>query len=160
MRRGRRRVAAARGGAVQPASIKGFTVIEAIVALAIVTSGVLSLAALASQVTDTVARSRRHLSAAILADEFVVMRTGRPLAATAPDCLDRDVAACMEALDGVGRPTLATPAFVRRWRIAAIGAAPAPAWSLTACVAPVDLRRAGAPWPGACVARILAEPVR
>jgi len=145
---------------VQPSSIKGFTVIEAVVALAIVTSGVLSLAGLASQVTDTVARSRRHLSAAILADQFVAIRSGRPLAATAPDCLDRDVAGCMEALDGEGRPTLATAAYVRRWRIAAIGAAPAPAWSLTACVAPIDQRRAAAPWLGACVARILAEPVR
>ena len=145
---------------MQPWSIKGFTVIEAIVALAIVTSGVLSLAGLASQVTDTVARSRRHLSAAILADQFVALRTGRPLAATAPDCLDRDIAGCMEALDGDGHPTLAPAAYVRRWRIAAIGAAPASAWGLTACVAPVDLRRAAAPWPGACVARILAEPVR
>lgn len=139
--------------------VKGFTVIEAIVALAIVTSGVLSLAGLARQVTETVARSRRHLSAALLADEFVAMRIGRPIAATPADCLDRDVGGCMEGLDGEGRPTAGLPAFVRRWRIGAVAAAPAPVWSLTVCVVPADLRRAIAPAPGACVARILAEAV-
>lgn len=137
---------------------RGFTVLEAMVALAIVTSGVLSLAGLARQVIDTVARSRRHFSAAVLADQFVAMRLGRPIATTPADCLDRDVGGCMEALDGEGRPTAGLPAYVRRWRIAAVTGAPAPAWSLTVCVVPSDLRRAAAPSPGACVARVLAEP--
>lgn len=145
---------------MQPSSARGFTILEAIVALAIVTSGILSLAGLARQVTDAVARSRRHLSAAILADEYVAMRIGRPLAATPPDCLDRDVGGCMEALDGAGRPATASPAFVRRWRVAPVAAAPAPAWSLTVCVVPVDLRRFTAPSPGACVHRIVPEVAR
>ena len=142
---------------MQASCVKGFTVLEALVALAIVTSGVLSLAGLARQVTDIVARSRRHLSAAVLADAFVSTRVGRPIGATPPDCLDRDIGGCMEALDGDGRPTAGLAAYVRRWRIAAISGAPSPAWSLTVCVVPADLRRATTPLPGACVARVVAE---
>ncbi len=138
-------------------SEKGFTLIEAVVALAIITSGVVSLAGLARQVTDTVARSRRHLAAATFADAFVAIRAGTPLAATAPDCLSRDVGGCFDALDGDGRVTAGPAAFVRRWRIAPVPAAPAPAWSLTVCVVPADLRGAASPAPGACVARVVAE---
>ncbi len=142
---------------MQASCEKGFTVLEAIVALAVVTSGVLSLVGLARQVTDTVARSRRHLSAAVLADGFVTTRVGRPIGATPPDCLDRDIGGCMEALDGEGRPTAGLAAYVRRWRIAAVAGAPSPAWSVTVCVVPADLRRATTPSPGACVARVVAE---
>ena len=142
---------------MQTSCERGFTVLEAIVALAIVTSGVMTLAALARQVTDTVARSRRHLSAAVLADGFVTTRIGRPIGATPPDCLDRDIGGCMEALDGDGRPAAGLAAFVRRWRIAAVTGAPSPAWSVTVCVVPADLRRAPSPSPGACVTRIVTE---
>lgn len=142
---------------MRTSSEQGFTGIEAIVALAIVTSGVVSLAGLARQVTDTVARSRRHLAAATFADAFVAIRTGVPLVPTAPDCLTRDTGGCYDALDGEGRVTGGPAAFVRRWRIAAIAAAPAPAWSLTVCVVPADLRASVSPAPGACVARIVAE---
>ncbi len=135
---------------------RGFTLIEAIVALAIVTSGVVSLAGLARQVTDTVAGSRRQLAAATFADAFVSVRAAAPLTPTAPDCLSRDVGGCFETLDGDGRVTGGPVAFVRRWRIAPV-AAPAPAWSLTVCVVPADLRRAVSPAPGACVARIVTE---
>ena len=136
---------------------RGFTLIEAIVALAIVTSGVVSLAGLARQVTDAVAGSRRHLAAATFADAFVAIRSGTPLAATAPDCLSRDVGGCFETLDGDGRVTGGPAAFVRRWRIATVAAAPARAWSLTVCVVPAELRRTVTPAPGACVARVVAE---
>lgn len=142
---------------MQTASEQGFTVIEAIVALAIITSGVVSLAGLARQVTDTVARSRRHLAAATFADAFVAIRAGTPLAATAPYCLSRDTGGCFDTLDGEGRVTAGPASFVRRWRIAAIAAAPAPAWSLTVCVVPADLRASVAPAPGACVSRIVTE---
>lgn len=142
---------------MQTSCERGFTVLEAVVVLAIVTGGVVSLAGLARQVTDTVARSRRHLSAAVFADAFVSTRVGRPIGATPPDCLDRDVGGCMEALDGDGRPTGGVPAFVRRWRIVAVAGAPSPAWSVTVCVVPADLRRATSPSPGACVTRVVAE---
>lgn len=138
-------------------SNRGFTVVEAIVALAIITSGVVSLAGLARQVTDTVARSRRHLAAATFADAFVAIRAAVPLAPTAADCLSRDVGGCFDTLDGAGRVTAGPSAFVRRWRIAAVAAAPTPAWSLTVCVVPADLRAVVAPAPGACVARVVTE---
>lgn len=136
---------------------RGFTLIEAIVALAIITSGVMSLAGLARQVTDTVTRSRRHLAAATFADAFVAIRAATPLAPTATDCLSRDIGGCFDSLDGEGRITAGNAAFVRRWRIAAVAAAPAPAWSLTVCVVPAELRAVVAPAPGACVARIVTE---
>lgn len=138
-------------------SANGFTVIEAIVALAIVTAGVVSLAGLTRQVTDTVARSRRHLAAAVLADAFVSQRLGEPMAATPSDCLDHDVGGCVQPLDGAGRPTTGGPAFLRRWRILPVVAATAPTWSLTVCVVPVDERLAARPAPGACVLRVAAE---
>lgn len=138
-------------------SVRGFTVIEAIVALAIVTGGVLTLAGLARQVTDTVARSRRHLSAAVRADASVAMRIAGPLVATPPGCVDRDTSGCMEALDGDGGATTAAPAFIRRWRVVPVGSAPAPAWSLSVCVVPVDLRNAAPSAAGACVHRIVSE---
>lgn len=138
-------------------SDKGFTLIEAIVALAIITSGVVSLAGLARQVTDSVARSRRHLAAATFADAFVATRAGTPMAPTAPDCLSRDVGGCHDTLDGDGRVTGGAAAFVRRWRIAPVAASPVPAWSLTVCVVPADLRAAVSPAPGACVARVVVE---
>ena len=95
--------------------------------------------------------------AATFADAFVAIRSGTPLAATAPDCLSRDVGGCFETLDGDGRVTGGPAAFVRRWRIATVAAAPARAWSLTVCVVPAELRRAVSPAPGACVARVVAE---
>ncbi len=136
---------------------QGFTVIEAIIAVAILTTGVVSLAGLAHQVTDTVARSRRHLAAAVFADAYVATRAGAVLAPTAPDCLSRDVGGCYDTLDDEGRVTGGGAAFVRRWRIAAVAAAPAPAWSLTVCVVPAELRTTVLPAPGACVTRVVVE---
>lgn len=138
-------------------SANGFTVIEAIIALAIVTAGVVSLTSLTRQVTDTVARSRRHLSAAVLADAFVSQRLGDAMTATPADCLDRDVGGCVEPLDGAGRPTTGGPIFLRRWRILPVPAAPVPTWRLTVCVVPVDERRAARSAAGACVVRLMAE---
>lgn len=141
------------------ACMKGFTIVEAIVALAIVTSGIVSLAGLARQVTESVARSRRQLVAATLADAFVSRRAGTALSATAADCLSRDLAGCFEALDVNGQPAPGDPAFVRRWRIVAVAGAPAPAWSFTVCVVPGALRAIASPGhaPGACVTRVIAE---
>ncbi len=135
----------------------GFTIIEAIVALAIVTTGVLALASLATQVTEAVLRARRHTTAAVLADQAVAMRLRQPLAATPPDCLQYDVAGCVERLDGAGAITTGPAAFVRRWRIAAIGGVVPAAWTLGVCVVPIHERRSTGPAPGACVARVAWE---
>ncbi len=135
----------------------GFTIVEAVVALAIVTTGVLGLAELATHVTHTVLRARRHTIAAVLADQGVSMRVAGPMAVTPVDCVQRDVAGCVEALDSVGRVTTGPPAFVRRWRAAAIGGTSPPVWGLTVCVLPVHERRGAGRAPGACVARIVWE---
>lgn len=135
----------------------GFTIIEAIVALTIVTTGVLALASLATQVTELVVRARRHTMAAVLADQGVAMRLRQPLALTAADCLQYDVAGCVEQLDGTGRVTAGPAVFVRRWRVAAVGGVVPAAWALGVCVVPVHERRARGPAPGACVARLAWE---
>lgn len=136
-------------------STHGFSLVEAMVAIAIVTTGVLGMASLAQQVVDTVARSRRHLSSAVLADGLLAARLAGPLVATATDCLTRDVAGCFDAVDEEGRPA-AAPSFVRRWRTAPLVGAPVPTWTLSVCVVPVDRRDAGGVAPGACVARVVS----
>ncbi len=140
------------------ASSRGFSLVEALIVLAVITTGLLALAAVALQMTEHVAQSRRHLLSAWLADEGVAVHSRRPLAATAADCLLRDVAGCLETLDGHGRPASTAPALVRRWRVARVGAAPSPAWSVAACVLPADRRATAGTSPvGACVARVVHE---
>ena len=135
----------------------GFTIIEAVVALAIVTTGVLGLASLATQVTTTVARARRHTVAAVLADQGLASRAREPIAATPADCLQHDLAGCSETLDGEGLVTTGLPAFVRRWRAAPVAGATPSAWALTVCVISVHERHGTGSAPGACVARIAWE---
>ncbi|HUU36553.1 MAG TPA: hypothetical protein VMW48_20950 [Vicinamibacterales bacterium] len=135
----------------------GFSIIEAIVALAIVTTGVLALASLAAQVTQSVLRARRHTMAAVLADQAVAMRLRRPLVATPIDCLQHDVTGCVETLDGAGRVTAGRPAFVRRWRVAAVGGVVPPAWALGVCVVPIEQQHVPGLAPGACIARVAWE---
>jgi type II secretory pathway pseudopilin PulG len=135
-------------------SERGFTIVEAMVALAIVTTGVLALASLATQVTDSVVRSRRQTVAAVLADQAVAARLRQPLAATPIDCLQHDVPGCVETLDGAGQITAGPAAFVRRWRVAPLGGVAPPAWALGVCVVSVHERRLTGVAPGACVGRI------
>ncbi len=136
----------------------GFTVIEALVALAIVTSGVLGLAALAAQVTDVVARSRRHTTAALLADQGVAARVGGPWTSTPASCLQRDVAGCFERLDAQGLVTHNPAAFVRRWRTAPLVSSVPRLWGVTVCVVPASLGGITGATPGACVGRVVWEP--
>lgn len=138
---------------------RGFSIIEAVVALAIVTTGVLALASLAAQVTESVLRARRHTMAAVLADQAVAVRLRQPLTATPLDCLQHDVAGCVEMLDGAGRVTAGRAAFVRRWRVAAVGGVVPSAWALGVCVVPIHQRHVPGPAPGTCIARIAWEAV-
>lgn len=135
----------------------GFTIIEAIVALAIVTTGVLSMASLAAHVTALVARARGHTLAALLAEQTLALRLHEPISATSGDCLQRDVAGCFETVDGAGLVTAVTPVFVRRWRAAPIGSVAPRAWALTVCVVAAHERHMTGRTPGACVARIAWE---
>jgi hypothetical protein len=142
---------------VHESNARGFTIIEATIALAIIAGGVLTLVGLAHQVVDAVARSRRQLQAAVLADEYVTLRHGTVLTGTAADCLERDIGGCVELLDATGRPTTGVAAFSRRWRIGQIAGAPTTAWALSVCVVPADARRLVSRAPGACISRVLHE---
>ncbi|MGE0814358.1 MAG: hypothetical protein AB7O28_19900 [Vicinamibacterales bacterium] len=135
---------------------RGFSVLEAIIAMAVVTTGVVSLAGLAQHVIDTVARSRRQIAATVLADAAVAVRTAGPFAPTPTDCLQHDVAGCHEALDDAGRPA-ALPSFVRRWRLVAVAGAPSGTWMLSVCVVAVRDRLTTGSAPGTCVSRVVAE---
>ncbi len=138
-------------------SSRGFTLIEALIALAIVTTGLLALVGLAQHVTETVARSRRHLAAAVLANAYAGERVALPLAATPTDCLQRDRAGCVDRLDAAGQVTTAAPVFHRRWQVAPVAGLPGPAWALSVCVVPVALRQVAIATPGACVTRVVSE---
>ena len=139
------------------ASPRGFTIVEALVAMVLVTSGVLALVQLTQQITDTVARSRRQLVAAWLAEAAVAERAGPPYGAMAPDCLQRDVGGCMDTVDGTGQPTRLAPAYVRRWRVAPVTRGPGAVWSVAACVVPAAQRGVTARAPGACAVRLAHE---
>lgn len=138
-------------------SPKGFTLVEALIALAIVTGGLLSLVGLAQHVTENVARSRRQLGAAVLADAYLAQRAASALAATPIDCLRRDRAGCLEHLDGAGQITTGPPVFHRRWLITPVAGLPVPAWAISVCVVPVALRLVNLATPGSCVARVVSE---
>ena len=142
---------------IRAANARGFTIVEAVVALAIVTTGVLGLANVAAHVTGTVQRARRHTVAAVLADQAIAARLRLPMAPTDPGCLQRDLAACAELLDGGGRPTAAAPVFVRRWRSVPLSGVAPPAFSLTLCVVPAPERAGTAVAPGTCVSRVVWE---
>ena len=138
-------------------SSRGFTLVEALVALVLVVGGVLALVQLAQQITDTVTGSRRHLVAAWLADAAVASRARPPFSPTPSDCLQHDVGACADTVDGFGRPTASDPAYVRRWRVARVSTGPTPVWSIAACLVPVRHRATVAPAPGACAVRLAHE---
>lgn len=136
---------------------RGFTLVETLVALAIVTGGLLSLVWLARHVTETVARSRRLLAAAVVADASIAQRLGSPLMATALDCLQYDRAGCVDHIDEMGRPAAALPVFHRRWRVVPVAGLSGPVWSLSVCVVPVAERLVAIATPGACVTRVVTE---
>ena len=136
-------------------SYRGFTLVEAVVAIGIITSGMLAFAALAFQMTATVTWSRRQLTGAWLADAAVTARLAVPLTATAADCLAHDVAGCHEVVDGRGRPTTVGPAYVHRWRVAQVAPPPSAVWAVASCFVPMPARATAAPAPGACVARLV-----
>lgn len=138
----------------------GFTVVEALVAIAIASGGVVALAALAQQVTDGVAHSRRTLSAAVLADRGVATLIGRSMTATADGCLDTDTAGCMETLAADGQPSTTAVAFVRRWRVVLVATSPLLLRSVTVCVVQAGARGRRAPTAGGCANRLVGGLAR
>lgn len=137
-------------------SCRGFTIVEALVAIALVTTGVLALAALAFQVTGQVASSRERLVGLWLADAALAFHLRPPLADTSAECLRRDVAGCHDTVDGHGVPTSVAPAYVRRWRVTTLVPPPGGVWSVSACLVPARARGdAARVVAGACVTRLV-----
>jgi type II secretory pathway pseudopilin PulG len=137
----------------------GFSVVEAIVALAIVAGGVMALAGLALRTTDIVARTRQRTVAAQLADAGLTELAARGVAASSPGCLLDDVAGCVEYRDASGQ-VVGGPAgaYALRWYARAVPSSPVPATLLTVCAVP-EPERAPSPRPaGACATRVLREP--
>ena len=140
-------------------AIGGFTVVEALIALGIIASGVLAMAGLALRTTEVVSRARQRTVAAQLADGGLTELAARGVAGSSPDCLRRDVAGCVEYRDARGQPVGGPPAaYALRWYAAAVAGSPAPATILTVCAVPEPERAPGPRPAGACATRVLMEP--
>ena len=139
-------------------AIDGFTVVEALIALGIIASGVLAMAGLALRTTDAVSRARQRTIAAQLADGGLTELAARGVAGSSPDCLRRDLAGCVEYRDARGQPVEGPPAaYALRWYAAAVAGSPAPATILTVCAVPEPERAPGPRPAGACATRVLME---
>ena len=137
----------------------GFTVVEALIALGIIASGVLAMAGLALRTTEAVSRARQRTVAAQLADGGLTELAARGVAGSSPGCLLRDMAGCVEYRDARGQPLGGPPAaYALRWYAAAVAGSPAPATILTVCAVPEPERAPGTGPAGACATRVLMEP--
>ena len=139
-------------------STGGFSVVEAIVALAIVAGGVVALAALAVQATGIVVNARQRGVALYLAEAALTELAARGVPASSPACLLSDVPGCVEYRDGEGRVAAPGAAYAVRWYAAPVPSSPVPATILTVCAVGAT-ERATAPRPaGVCATRVLKEP--
>ena len=93
---------------------RGFSILEAIVALALIVTGVVALAGLAARATDTVVRARQRSVGVHLADAALTELAARVVPPTMPGCLLSDVAGCVEYRDGEGRSGRRARCGVRR----------------------------------------------
>ena len=104
---------------------RGFSILEAIVALALIVTGVVALAGLAARATDTVVRARQRSAGVHLADAALTELAARGVPPSMPGCLLSDVAGCVEYRDSEGRPAAGpAAAYAVRWYAAAVPASP------------------------------------
>ena len=137
--------------ASRPDLERGFSVIEALVALGIIATGVLAMAALAVRTTEMVARARQRSIASHLADAMLSELAARGVAPSGPGCLLSDVAGCVEYRNRTGRPApSAASGYALRWYAAAASGSPLPATVLTVCAVPESESGARQP-PGGSV---------
>ena len=133
---------------------RGFTLVEVVVALAIVVTGALSLAGLSASAATIVARSRRTSEAVWLADGGVTHVQSRDLATAPESCLLQDSDGCVRFIDGLGQPTTDPRApFSVRWSITRFTTGPDAA-VIVACAVPAAERAATVSPAGTCVARL------
>lgn len=138
---------------------RGFSILEAIVALALIVTGVVALAGLAVRATDTVVRARQRSAGVHLADAALTELAARGVPPTMPGCLLSDVAGCVEYRDSEGRPAAGpAAAYAVRWYAAAVPASPVSATILTVCAVAAPERAPSLQAAGACATRVLMEP--
>jgi type II secretory pathway pseudopilin PulG len=141
------------------ASRAGFSLVEAIVALGVIATGIVTLAGLAVRTTDAVQRARERSVASWLADAALAELAARGVAGSSADCLLSNVSGCVEYRDGSGGPVAGPPgAYALRWHAAPVPSSPVPATLLTVCAVPAREQAAAARVPGACASRVLMEP--
>lgn len=109
--------------------ISGSTLIEAVVAIAILATAVVSLAGLVSVAVRTVALTRERTVAAVLASQKLeeLFVAARALSQSSPDAASRDEAGFVEYLDAAGVVLGSGAAargavYVRRWAVSPLGA--------------------------------------
>jgi Tfp pilus assembly protein PilV len=135
---------------------RGFSIVETIVALALIVTGVVALAGVASRATHTVVRARQRAVGVHLADAALTELAARGVAPSSPGCLLGDVAGCVEYRDADGQvATGPAAAYAVRWYAAAVPSSPLPATILTVCAVAAAERAAAARAAGACATRVL-----
>jgi Tfp pilus assembly protein PilV len=109
--------------------VSGSTLIEAVVAICMLTTAVVSLAGLVSVAVRTIALTRERTVAAILAAQKLeeLFVAARPLSPSSPDAVSHDEAGFVEYLDAAGVVVGSGAAargvvYVRRWAISPLGA--------------------------------------
>ena len=131
----------------------GFSVVEAVIALGIIATGVLAMAGLALRTTDVVVRARHRSVAVQLADAGLTELAARGVSPSGAACLLSDVAGCVEYRDAAGRG-----AFAVRWYATAVPGSPVPATILTVCAVAEPERAPATRAAGACATRVLMDP--
>lgn len=138
---------------------RGYSIVETIVALALIVTAVVALAGLASRTTHTVLRARERAVGVHLADAALTELAVRGVSPSSPGCLLSDVAGCVEYRDGEGRLAAGPDApYAVRWYAAAVPASPVPATILTVCAVAASERTAATRVSGTCAARVVMEP--
>jgi Tfp pilus assembly protein PilV len=115
----------------RPLDHSGSTLIEALVAIAILATAVVSLAGLASVAVRTIALTGERTAAAILAAQKLEELTAasRPLSPSSPDAVSHDEAGFVEYLDAAGAivgsgGAVRSARYVRRWAVSPLQADP------------------------------------
>lgn len=124
-------------------SPRGFTLIEALLALALMSGAGVTIATLSVAATRTVLDGRdRTLS--VLAADAVLAREARPEAAvTGLACLEADGAGCRDGIEADGQAAAAPSGGVyrRRWRVRDHSPGLTPGRVVVTCVGPVGAMR-------------------
>ena len=103
----------------------GFSVLEAVIALGIIATGVLAMTGLALRTTDAVVRARHRSVAVQLADAGLTELAARGVPPSGAACLLSDVAGCVEYRDAAASPAPGPAgAFAVRWLAAAVPGGP------------------------------------